>query len=1221
MSPQAPAAIDRDNPWPGLASYEEAAHAFFAGRNAEIAELTRRIVDEPLTVLFGKSGLGKSSLLKAGAFPELRRRGLLPVPVRLLFGADAPDALEQLAKALFEVFGSERIEHPQPASGEPLWDYLHRAELRFWTPKVRPVQPVFVLDQFEEVFTLGRRAGTGDMLRDRLADLAENRIPARLAERAERGEALALDMHVQPYKIVLSLREDFLPELEGWIPAMPSLLRNRMRLAPLQRREALQAVHNEHTAHLVDAALAARIVDYLAGAADGDVASVVEPALLSLVCRGINEARKRAGKPRFDDTLFEVEKSRIVADFYRESLADQTPRVARFIEDELVTEQGFRNSYSVLDAVERGLVRRDEIATLVDRRLLRLEHHLGAERVELTHDLLTRAALEGHSRRVARERKRHVVVTSIVAFTLFVGIAFVALDQYQLRVQAQTAEHQARSRELAAASRSALSRDAQLAVALAAEGLSASETTEARNGLLSALGVTWPAADLGEAAIGGEGHALAVEPAGKRLAVVSKGGLLSLWEIEQRMPRLLWQQAIERPDGGEPTGLVFAADGASVYVADSRSVQRFEVASANGSPREAMTLPANLAGHTTQLAVSGDGQWLAALVDGRPLLRPLGSPGAEWELVEPEGFKGVKWEIVALSDDGDRLIGVIDRPLRALQLEREGGGRWKATQLDNGDNCRELQSISSAPHYVASTWSAGACIVSLDDPSKPWPLAQDKAISDSIASSLGSAYAAIMSNRDLQVGIGVPDGEGSVLRGAGGEAPRNMSGLVALDEQASRVAVLKAEGGVRVFYVGNERLLLGGQGKIAITSDGRWLAQALGVAAEPGATAELQIYAIEEAFGSVELPRVRHRVALPSPVRKLHATRSRLLLTLAADEDGGSWTLTVDAASGVPAGPASAGEVNDLGSAAELLVVPAGSDTQGRPLATIVRRSDDKTLAPWASGTAAALVDVSGDGLAVLVRYPGDAGSLRADTYIVRGAQLRRVGQISGLPDKKDGRFSVADDGRSIRERRLVSLTPGDPNDPQRPSVQNLNWVLHEDRVVDARIAEAAARPQPAPRADGDGPKVLLRSPNGTFEVVTQGGRPPSLTRAGTPEPLLKLPKGAWNFAFSDDERLLAYASEDDRGEAVDVYDLQNRRPWLRLRLKAVDRLTFYAGSRLLWTGSQLVPLDTRLLMRFARWHVLTPLPDESCERYRLEGTEWCNRAAVTGAAASPVAR
>ena len=96
----------------GLASYDEAAWPYFNGRSAEIEELTRRIVDEPLTVLFGRSGLGKSSLLKAGVFPRLRELGFVPIYIRLHF-RDAQLGLTEQVRAYFEQeLREQRIEYP-----------------------------------------------------------------------------------------------------------------------------------------------------------------------------------------------------------------------------------------------------------------------------------------------------------------------------------------------------------------------------------------------------------------------------------------------------------------------------------------------------------------------------------------------------------------------------------------------------------------------------------------------------------------------------------------------------------------------------------------------------------------------------------------------------------------------------------------------------------------------------------------------------------------------------------------------------------------------------------------------------------------------------------------------------------------------------------------------------------------------------------------------------
>src|SRR3954469_18480160 len=85
-------AVDRDNPWPGLASFTEDTREFFYGREKETDELLRLVRRQTLTVLFGQSGLGKSSLLQAGVFPVLREADFIPLYLRLDHGSDGARA-------------------------------------------------------------------------------------------------------------------------------------------------------------------------------------------------------------------------------------------------------------------------------------------------------------------------------------------------------------------------------------------------------------------------------------------------------------------------------------------------------------------------------------------------------------------------------------------------------------------------------------------------------------------------------------------------------------------------------------------------------------------------------------------------------------------------------------------------------------------------------------------------------------------------------------------------------------------------------------------------------------------------------------------------------------------------------------------------------------------------------------------------------------------------
>ncbi|MFD4267814.1 hypothetical protein [Rhodococcus sp. NPDC058481] len=412
--------LDRDNPWPGLESFEEDAQTFFFGRDHEIAALGNHVLDSPVTVLYGRSGLGKTSLLQAGLFPVLRERHLLPIYVRFDLKPDAAPLTDQLHHAVRDSIKADVPDAVPPSDQESLWEYLHRKDFELWSTQNYPLTPVIVLDQFEELFTLGERVP--DLVRafrDNLGDLAENRIPAELAARIEEDEAVAarFDLRSRKYKLLISLREDFLPELEGWRQLIPALGRSRVRLLNLRTSDALSAVRKP-AAHLMPEPLARRVVAIVAGedlhtgrdTVDAEASrprdhrggSDVEPALLSLFCRELNEERKRRGQPQFDEQLVEVAKRDILSNYYSSCVSDLPPRVAGFIESELITEKGFRNSYPREDAVPSHLTD-DELTQLINSRLLRLEERYGAQRIELTHDVLTRVVREHRDHRRANE--------------------------------------------------------------------------------------------------------------------------------------------------------------------------------------------------------------------------------------------------------------------------------------------------------------------------------------------------------------------------------------------------------------------------------------------------------------------------------------------------------------------------------------------------------------------------------------------------------------------------------------------------------------------------------------------------------------------------------------------------------------------------------------------------------------------------------------------------
>ena len=236
--------VDAQNPWPGPDAYDEASSEFFYGRKQESAELLRLIRLAPLTVVYGKSGLGKTSLLQAGLFPLLREQHFLPVLKRLDFEQGVRiQPIEQIKQELKNSLEHLKADYPPMQSDETLWEYLHRKDAEFWSKDNFPLTPVLVLDQFEELFsrTGGNAELIGHVFED-LADLIENRIPPELANEDARARRARLDLLSQRYCVVLSFREDFLPTIRTWEKQVPSLLRNYLRLEPMSRDRAIQAV-------------------------------------------------------------------------------------------------------------------------------------------------------------------------------------------------------------------------------------------------------------------------------------------------------------------------------------------------------------------------------------------------------------------------------------------------------------------------------------------------------------------------------------------------------------------------------------------------------------------------------------------------------------------------------------------------------------------------------------------------------------------------------------------------------------------------------------------------------------------------------------------------------------------------------------------------------------------------------------------------------------------
>jgi len=442
--------VDPQHPWPGLASFTEDNRSYFHGREDEVNELARRVQRKPLTILFGQSGLGKTSILRAGIVPRLRRESMCPIYVRIDYGPDSPTPSEQIKQAILRATASSgRWTQPgTDVEGESLWEFLHHRDDVLLDDEGREVTPLLIFDQFEEIFTLaqGDDAGRHRVAQfvDDLADLVENRLPKALEAKLDDDESIIerFDLTRGDYRVLIALREDYLAHLEALKGPMPSITQNRMRLARMTGAQALDAVRKPGGA-LVNEEVAEAIVRFIAGGSELRNAEV-EPSLLSLICRELNNTRIAQGRSEISAGLLAGSRETILSEFYERALADQPPGVRKFIEDEMLTESGFRESLAeerVVKAFAAAGAAPEALATLVNRRLLRIEDRLDLRRVELTHDVLCgvvsasrelrheREALEEAERKLVAQKAREAATRKALvrARQIAIGCAVLAV--------------------------------------------------------------------------------------------------------------------------------------------------------------------------------------------------------------------------------------------------------------------------------------------------------------------------------------------------------------------------------------------------------------------------------------------------------------------------------------------------------------------------------------------------------------------------------------------------------------------------------------------------------------------------------------------------------------------------------------------------------------------------------------------------------------------------
>jgi WD40 repeat protein len=688
----------RDSPFRGLGYYREQDEDWFFGRDTERGTIIANLRAARLTLLYAESGVGKSSLLRAGVAARLRelahrdshRGSATFVPV--VFSAWKDDPVEALIGEIERGVNS--------FMGEARAVTLPRQQLAMAVKTAsEAVNATFViiLDQFEEHFSYRLTRSDPKRLATELARCMTDR-----GVRANFLIAVREDVYAQLGELFAGHKID----VYGNFLHLEYLDRTAGRAAIERPIEHFNAIHQSEPPIKVEPELVDAVLDEVrrgrlvlghgvqngatGGARIGNAADEIEAPFLQLVMTRLWEVesseRSRTLRRATLDGLGGAETIvRTHLDDALGALAEEELASATDMFHDLVTPSGIRIAHTVGDLERMSSHSSDTVKAVLDKldaaRIVRpVEPAPGStdERFEIFHDRLTAPLLEWvdrrdneRLRREARAQRRRANAFRALAVAAGLLLILAVLAVVFAEAQRATANRDrriAQSIQLATSSQTMLDSDTELSTLLALQGLRISHTDQAAQALRNAL------SQLSERAILRVGTPLdsaAFSPDGKEIVTASQDGTARIWSASNHRqlgvltePRTGWSACPTCLSGSDNSinSAVFSPDGTKILTA-----------SEDGTARVWSTNTHKLVGVLTNPASYGGGppamiQHAAFSPDGKMIVTASDDSTARiWSastqkllgvLTEPGTRRGSGWVMMSavFSPDGTKIL-------------------------------------------------------------------------------------------------------------------------------------------------------------------------------------------------------------------------------------------------------------------------------------------------------------------------------------------------------------------------------------------------------------------------------------------------------------------------------------------------------------------------------------------------------------------------------------
>ena len=217
--------IPFNSPFKLLRSYDKEDIQVFFGRDKETRQLHDALMRSKFIMVYGASGTGKTSLIQCGLQGMYSPRDWMPILIRRKdnFLAAIREELDQLYQDQFARYREEQLKwYPdEPAPEAETFDNLRDLIKAVFHYSYVPIY--LILDQFEELFTLGERKEQ-DTFFTALKEL----------------NLFSEDLFC---KVILVTREEYIAHFYRYEHQLPFLFENRFRVEKMREEQLFDVVN------------------------------------------------------------------------------------------------------------------------------------------------------------------------------------------------------------------------------------------------------------------------------------------------------------------------------------------------------------------------------------------------------------------------------------------------------------------------------------------------------------------------------------------------------------------------------------------------------------------------------------------------------------------------------------------------------------------------------------------------------------------------------------------------------------------------------------------------------------------------------------------------------------------------------------------------------------------------------------------------------------------